>query len=197
MAAPTTAKPFWLTTTEAEAAHNRVLGGEIVSKGKRIPIKVAMNDTDVRQPRLVIRCPCEDFVGKQMYQLDFIYLLFVQSILLPAINKVAITLFGAKLVNFRAEGNVALRPNSTEPITPHWHAVLRVNDKEFKDPFVGSDYPLATEKVHLKDSALTTEFMAEYSHKFSQALLAEITERLADPEVVALGLLIVNNLISY
>jgi len=217
-------KKTWLLKTDDEEKHVRILGGEISSKDETKEVKVVYNDTDLRQPRLVVRCPDEEFVGKHMDELSPIYLVFFQSVLLPAIVAVVRKLFGAKIVNSRSEGNVAVRPNSTEPITPHLHIVARgvvdVSDKfadpcpnnddplkndkplendkwKFADPCFGNDYPLATGKLSLADSKFTKDDVEKMSHAFSQALIPEINVRLEKMAKNGIVLPITLNLKSY
>ena len=121
-------------------------------------------------------------------------------------------------VNNRSEGNVAVRPNSTEPITPHWHIVARgvvdVSDKfadpspnnddplkndkwKFADPCFGNDYPLATGKLSLADSKFTKDDVEKMSHAFSQALIPEIHVQLEKMAKKGIVLPITLNLKSY
>ena len=176
--------PFWLHTTDQEDEYKRILGGSVRINNQDIPVKVVFNDTDVKVPRLIIRCPHPDFVNKHMHQLPYDYLLFFQTVLLPCISQVAIEHFGIKLVNFRSEGNVALRYNSNEPITPHWHIVFRgipkvidnaTHNYPYCDPFNGNDYPLATDKLHINNQTLITkDYLKSYSSHFSMHLFESI-----------------------
>jgi hypothetical protein len=124
--------PFWLTDITAEAAP--IVGGFIDG----VPVKLFLNVTDIRCPRLVLRFPMPELVGCSVADVSpkLLTLMFVD--LTPAIMKTGVQL-GAKIVNFRVEGNVSVRPNATEPLTPHVHFVLR---GMWQDPCFGNDYPL-------------------------------------------------------
>ncbi len=193
MATPTPLieQPFWLSDITAEQTGSRILGGYITYRDEQatrhvLPVKVIANLSDVRCPRIVVRFPLEELVGRQFHELTAEQSTVMTSLLLPAIMETGSAL-GAKLVNVRIEGNVAMRPGSPEPITPHMHIVLRGVTNipgvtaVFSDPAVGNDYPLATGKVGVikgpatgdglsVDLAAMSQFSKLFAARLSQAL---------------------------
>lgn len=181
---------FWLTDITAEAPETRVLGGCFKLDDYALPVKVVVNRTDVRCPRLIARFPDARLVGCHRYQLSNDQLV-VMTLLSACISEVGISL-GAGLVNERSEGNVALRPGSSEPITPHTHYVLRSVtqiagvDAVFQDPKVGADYPLAENKIavdQMPDDAkpcVTTSALHDLARLFRARLREVMTRRVSE-----------------
>lgn len=149
----TTVKHFTLNRLNEEAEHIRVWEGEL----NGVIIKVILNPTDQRIPRYILSSPDACIFGLHYDQMPKAY----KEAYTDAMSLIgqAGRQMGAKLINYRIEGNLHCRSEEPEPLHPHVHILFRyppgaeiISGYISEDPRFGGDYPLVEGKKKINEN---------------------------------------------